>query len=117
VDKRGEEMIFRIGEVPAYKNVITGLAGIYSILAREDTRREDFPGSPHKDTQTVYLTMPFIVDALDIFTEMEAPVRQVLSDSPLVQDIISECMYMIGASGRGEGSCFTTQTLAQTHAR
>lgn len=41
-----------------------------------DTLRQDAPGTPHVDTESIYLRMPPVVDERTIFTSMELAYRE-----------------------------------------
>lgn len=95
-------MIVDNGPIPNYKDVIDGLAGEdWAELATEETWRQDHPQSPHKDTETVYLNMADIECERDVFEATEAYRRQLLVDSPKVQDVILDCMAAVGACQLG----------------
>jgi hypothetical protein len=52
----------------------------YSGQFAEDTWRQDFPGSPHQDSESIYLRMPSEISVDSIFNSLE------VSNLPLMRD-------------------------------
>lgn len=95
-------MIVEVGPIEHYKDAIDSLVGgTWDELASMETWRQDFPDSPHKDTETVYLSMADLHELDDILNAKESYVREILVDSPGVQEVISDCMHMVGANKLG----------------
>lgn len=95
--------IFKCGPIEAYRDAITGLqCEDFFVEAQTETWRENLPDSPHKDTQVVYLNMSDMVEGpYSAFNDLDAYSTPILINSPEVQHVISDCMYLVGASRLG----------------
>lgn len=92
-------MIVDNGPITSYLDVLEGLIIKGEEEAAEvvkETWREQAPNSPHKDTRTVYLKMCEISEEA-VFNSVESLVRPILVDSPMVQEVILDCMSEVGA--------------------
>lgn len=68
----------------------------YAERFADETWRQDYPGSAHRNSETVYLRMPPIIDAHSLFNSMD------VVDLPLMQDVaLSEaCHAIAGMAGK-----------------
>jgi len=95
-------MIEQIAKIENYQAVIEGLDCVtWQEAAKEEIWRESPIKTPHKDTQSIYLRMPDFINRHTVFNELEANTTTILANSPKVQDIILECMYVVGCSRLG----------------
>jgi aspartyl/asparaginyl beta-hydroxylase (cupin superfamily) len=81
---------------------ITGYSEVLECLTEDDfkeyTWRQNSANSPHKDTETVYLRMPVLSTIEQVFEDLECYNTSILVNNIEIQDVILDCMYLVGAS-------------------